>query len=137
MLEVLSSFSNSQFCIYHRLFFFMVLPYVLIGIFRRYVYKYIYSCLGPHLQHVEVPRLGVQSELQLPAYTTATATWDPSRLYDLHHSSQPRQILNLSGDMFLQYFPCLFASMLKTPSCPVFLYPIFLPEKQSQCWQMT
>ena len=26
-----------------------------------------------------VPRLGVDSELQLPAYTTATATWDLSR----------------------------------------------------------
>ena len=26
---------------------------------------------------MEVPRLGVQSELQLPAYTTATATPDP------------------------------------------------------------
>ena len=33
--------------------------------------------LGLHLQHVEAPRLGVQSELQLPAYTTATATLDP------------------------------------------------------------
>ena len=28
------------------------------------------------------------------AYTTATATWDPSRVYDLHHSSQQNQILN-------------------------------------------
>ena len=27
--------------------------------------------LGPHPLHMEVPRLGVQSELQLPAYTTA------------------------------------------------------------------
>ena len=27
-----------------------------------------------HLQHVEVPRLGVDSELQLPVYATATAT---------------------------------------------------------------
>ena len=27
--------------------------------------------LGPHPQHMEVPRLGVKSELQLPAYTTA------------------------------------------------------------------
>jgi len=26
-------------------------------------------------QHMEVPRLGVQLELQLLAYTTATATW--------------------------------------------------------------
>ena len=31
--------------------------------------------LGPHLQYTEVPRLGVESELQLPAYTTGTATW--------------------------------------------------------------
>ena len=30
--------------------------------------------LGPHLQHMEVPRLGLELELQLPAYTTATAT---------------------------------------------------------------
>ena len=27
--------------------------------------------------HTEVPKLGVESELQLPAYTTATATPDP------------------------------------------------------------
>ena len=30
--------------------------------------------------------LGVESELQLPAYTTATATLDPSNICDLHHS---------------------------------------------------
>ena len=29
--------------------------------------------LGSHLQHMEVPRLGVEMELQLPSYTTATA----------------------------------------------------------------
>ena len=34
--------------------------------------------LGPHLQHMEVPRLGVELELQPLAYTTATATWDPA-----------------------------------------------------------
>ena len=33
--------------------------------------------LGSHLQHVEVPRLGVKSELQLQTYTTATATPEP------------------------------------------------------------
>ena len=37
-----------------------------------------------------VPRLGVESELQLLTYTTATATQDPS----LHHCSQQCQILN-------------------------------------------
>ena len=29
--------------------------------------------LGPYLQHVDVPRLGMELELQLPAYATATA----------------------------------------------------------------
>ena len=43
--------------------------------------------LGPHLQHMEVPRLGVKSELQLTAYTTATATQDWSSVCSLHHSS--------------------------------------------------
>ena len=43
---------------------------------------------------MEVPRLGVESELQLPAYTTATATLDPSLICDLHQSSQQHQILN-------------------------------------------
>ena len=39
--------------------------------------------LGPYPWHLEVPRLGVLSELQLPAYTTATATQDPSRICNL------------------------------------------------------
>ena len=37
---------------------------------------------------MEVPRLGVQLELQLQAYATTTAMWDPSHVCDLHHSSQ-------------------------------------------------
>ena len=37
---------------------------------------------------------GVESELQLPAYATAAATSDLSRVCDLHHSSWQRQILN-------------------------------------------
>ena len=43
---------------------------------------------------MEVPRLGVKSELQLPAYTTATAAPDPSHICGLHHSSQQCWILN-------------------------------------------
>ena len=45
---------------------------------------------------MEVPRLEVESELQLPTYTTATATWDRSCLCDLHYNSWQRQILTLS-----------------------------------------
>ena len=52
------------------------------------------SLLGLHHQHLEVPRLGVESELYLPAYTTATATWDASCVCNLHHSWQQCQILN-------------------------------------------
>ena len=49
---------------------------------------------GPRPQHVEVPRLGVESELQLPACTTATAMPDPSCICDLHRSSWQHRILN-------------------------------------------
>ena len=42
--------------------------------------------LGPHPLHLEVPSLGMKSELQRPAYTTAIATPDPSHICDLHHS---------------------------------------------------
>ena len=50
--------------------------------------------LGPHLWHMELSRLGDELELQLLAYATATATRDLSRVCDLRHSSQRRQILN-------------------------------------------
>jgi len=43
---------------------------------------------------MEVPKLGVKSELQLLAYTTATAMWDPSCVWDLHHHSWQCQILD-------------------------------------------
>ena len=57
---------------------------------------FFFVFLGPHPQPMEVPRLGVQSELQVPAYTTATATttWDQSHVCNLHHSSRPHRILN-------------------------------------------
>ena len=48
--------------------------------------------LGLHLRHIEVPRLGVELELQLPAYTTATASPDPSHIYNLHHRSLQHRI---------------------------------------------
>ena len=43
---------------------------------------------------MEVPKLGVELELQLPAYTTARAMQDPSQVCDLHHSSGQHQILS-------------------------------------------
>ena len=46
------------------------------------------------MPHVEGPRLGVKSELQLLAYTRAAATQDPNGICDLHHSSWQCRILN-------------------------------------------
>ena len=43
---------------------------------------------------MEVPRLGVESKLQLLAYTTTTETGDLSHLWDLHQSLQQGGILN-------------------------------------------
>ena len=43
--------------------------------------------LGWLLKHMEVPRLAVKLELQLPACTTATAMQDPNHICNLHHSS--------------------------------------------------
>ena len=43
--------------------------------------KPFFAFLGPHPQDMEVPRLGVQTELQPPAYTTATL--DPSSVCNL------------------------------------------------------
>ena len=54
---------------------------------------FVFVFLGLQPWHMEVPRQGVQSELQLPAYTTATATWDPSCVCDLHYSSRQCWIL--------------------------------------------
>ena len=55
---------------------------------------FVFVFLGPKLQHMEVPRLGIESELWLQAYTTVTAMPDLSRDSDLHHSSWQCRILN-------------------------------------------
>ena len=52
-----------------------------------------FGFLRLHLRHMEVPRLGVESELQPLAYTTATAMPDPSCVLRLHSLWQ-YQILN-------------------------------------------
>ena len=55
--------------------------------YHSFFFFFFFCFLGPHPRHMEVPRLGVESELQLPAYTTATAMQDLSCICNLHHSS--------------------------------------------------
>jgi len=59
-----------------------------------FFFPFVFVFLGSHFRHMEVPRLGVESELQLPAYTTAMATPDPSHICELHHSSWQHWSLN-------------------------------------------
>ena len=55
---------------------------------------YIFFFLWPHLQHMKVLRLGVESELQLPAHITAIAIPDLSCIYKLCRGLWQCWILN-------------------------------------------
>ena len=55
---------------------------------------FVFVFLGLHLQHMEVPRPGVKSELQVLAYTIATATPDLRHICDLCCTLQQCQILD-------------------------------------------
>ena len=68
-----------------------------------FILYFCYFCLlGPNLQHMEVPRLGVEMELQLSVYTTATAMWEPSRIYNLHHSCDNTRSLTNSARLGIE-----------------------------------
>ena len=67
---------------------------MIIYVFFKKMKLSLFFFLGPWVWHMEVPRLGVKSELQLLAHTTATATPEPSCVRDLHHSSQQCWIFN-------------------------------------------
>ena len=62
------------------------------GIYCLFVCLYFFLWLL--LQPMEVPEPGVESELQLQTYTTATATPDLSPIFDLCYSLQQCQIFN-------------------------------------------
>ena len=65
------------------------------GCIYLFIHSFIFlPFLRPHPRHEEGPRLGVELELQLPAYAT---TPDPSHVCNLHHSSRPCQIFNPLG----------------------------------------
>ena len=72
---------------------FFVVVWVFCGVFLV-VFVVVVVVLGLYPQHMEVPRLGLESELQLLAYATATVTRDPSHICHLHWSSWQCGILN-------------------------------------------
>ena len=71
---------------------------------------------------MEVPSVGVQSELRLLATATATATQGLSHVFDLHHTSQQHQILNplseardRTRNLTVPSQICFCCSMMGTP----------------------
>ena len=67
-------------------------------VLQHHFFFFFFFFFGLQVQHMDVPRLGAESELQLQAYTIVTAMPDLSHVFDLHHSSQQHRILNpLSG----------------------------------------
>ena len=86
-------FSNNS-CSYEfvTIHLFNILSRIVLGV--CFVFFFLSFFLGPYPRYMEVPRLGLESELQLLAYATATATSDTSRFCDLHCSSAQCRILN-------------------------------------------
>ena len=91
-----------------------------------------------HLWHMHILRLGVESELQLPAYTTATATWDSSyttahsNAESLTHWARPG-IEPTSSWILVRFVSALPQQevLFLFSDCPFFLFLIilFLPHK--------
>ena len=95
---------------------------------------FFFFFLGPNLQHMEVPRLGTESELQLLAYTTVTAMQDPSRVCDLHQNSWQREILNQLSEARNQTHILMVTSRIcycwgttETPKAFFFFFLFWLP----------
>ena len=59
---------------------------------------FFFFLLGLYLWHMEVARLGVKSEPQLPAYATAITTPYPRCIWDLCNSWRQHRILNLLSE---------------------------------------
>ena len=88
---------------FSRLFVFMVLGFPFAMFLCLFIFSnilwltpffFFFVFLGPHPWHIAFPRLGVQLELWLPAYATATAMLDRNCICNLHHSWQQCWILN-------------------------------------------
>ena len=61
--------------------------------------KLFISFLGPHQQHMEIPGLGIESELQLPTSETYGAAWGQI----LDHRGKPR--IKLASSLTLCWVP--------------------------------
>ena len=93
---------------------------------------FVFGFLGLHPQYMEFPRLGIELEIQLPAYTTSIAIQDLSLICELHHSSWQHQILNPLSKARDQTCNLMVPSGIcfccTTTGTPVFLSLIYFTE---------
>ena len=109
---------------------------------KVFCFLFFFHVLGLYLWHMEIPRLGVESELQLPFYATATAMQDPSHICDLYHSSQQCWIpnpLSEAGDRTLILMDarwiCFRCATTGTPGSLELLTTFFQsPSPQPSLW---
>ena len=67
---------------------------------------FFFCVLGPQVWHTEVPRLGIESELPLPAYIIARATQDPGCFCELHTTAHGN-----AGMIVVVVVVCLFRAV--------------------------
>ena len=92
-------FIFNYFCVYFLFLFFNgyfpnTIFFYCTFVFILFIYLLSFVFLGPHPRHMEDPRLGVKSEPQLQANTTATAMRDLSHICDLCCSLWQHRIFN-------------------------------------------
>ena len=77
-----------------------------------FIYLLIYFCfLGPQVHNMEVSRLGVELELQLLSY--ATATQDLSHVFDQYRSSGQHWLLNPLSEARDQTYILMYSSWVR------------------------
>ena len=84
----------SFFLSFLSFFFFFLSLSLSLSLSLFFSFSIFFFLSGLHPQHMEVLRPGLKLELQLPAYTTVTATQNLSCTCNLHHNSQQCWILN-------------------------------------------
>ena len=95
---------------------FLPITYAYPPVYFKSSLDHFFFFLQLHLQHMEIPRLGIESELQLLAYTTAMAIPDPNRIFDLCQSSWQCRILNLLYEARDQTYVEFLTGWATTPS---------------------